>query len=267
MVGRMVDVNRRRRSMTTAARRLFVVGLVLVLAGCATGRYGPRPSLRDATDDEKRQIGPVLAPLMAALDYQNVRPAAVAPSAPRCSIPLGILRSPTINAGVSPGRAEPCVHFSLLITEGALGTLSSPELQALLAHELGHVHLGHFARAKDRRRVKETWSRRSTTLADTLGAIPIIGAPMLAALVGVEVVSSGIYTARMRAFSREDETEADRFAVNLLRRLGGGDACLNLAAMLDRLSEGSQSRAAEWRSTHPSPERRAERVRTECRAS
>lgn len=71
----------------------------------------------------------------------------------------------------------------------------------------------------------------------------------------------------LRSFKREDEAEADQFAAALLRRVASSQAlpaCLGLAELFARLGADGQARSAEWLSTHPSPERRAETIRNEC---
>ncbi|HMB34041.1 MAG TPA: M48 family metalloprotease, partial [Methylomirabilota bacterium] len=97
-----------------------------------------------------------------------------------CAAALGILPSPAINLSVGP---NPQCKFSLVITETAYNTLSHDELRAALAHEIGHVQLGHFAARKERRvaekKARDEISEKSTTAGAAVTAIPIIG-PILA---------------------------------------------------------------------------------------
>ena len=254
-----------RASVPSRVGGLTLAALALVTLGCVTARPTARPGIREATDAEKQRIDEALRPLVVALDYPRVGSAAGANS--RCLIGLRVVQVSAINAGVGPGRAEPCVHFQLALTEGALASLTPRELRAVLAHELGHVHLGHFARAEDRRRSEAAWSRRKSALADALAVVPIIGAPASVALAGVDIVSSAAHQTMLRAFSREDERAADEFAVSLLDRVSGADGCLALAEAFERLPQSGRPSVWEWRSTHPSPERRAERVRAACQSA
>jgi hypothetical protein len=82
---------------------------------------------------------------------------------------------------------------------------------------------------------------------------------------GVKTVAGAGAEVALRSFKREDE--ADQFAAALLRRVAGSQAlpaCLGLAELFARLGADGQTRSAEWLSTHPSPERRAETIRNEC---
>ena len=97
-----------------------------------------------------------------------------------CAAALGVLPVDRINLGVAPGAM---CKFTLVVTQGVLQSLPSDELQAALAHELGHVRLGHFE-ARAQRRRDEGEQRKSIESAGTVGgaivtAIPVIG-PLLA---------------------------------------------------------------------------------------
>jgi len=146
-----------------------------------------------------------------------------------CRVGIAILVSPTINAGVGRGSTTPCSVFSLGVTEGAVQRLSVGMLRAIFAHELGHVQLGHLD-------TKKQWA----------------GAP-------------AIFQPVTRAFDRAQEEGADRFAVDLLRKIDGKapGSCLALVHLFALLAEQPRH-AAAWLSTHPSPERRAETALEGC---
>jgi Zn-dependent protease with chaperone function len=145
-----------------------------------------------------------------------------------CPIGLGIVPARAINAGIGLAPVKDgCQSFTLVVTEGSLRRLTLDMLRAALAHELGHVRLGHLEARRER------------------GTARAVLRPFTV------------------SFDRAQEAEADRFAVSLLRRLEPRQpgACLALVYVLAQLAE-----QPGWLSTHPSPDRRAESVLAGCNA-
>jgi Zn-dependent protease with chaperone function len=201
--------------------------LAMALAGCATTA---RMSLRASTPPEAERTMEALGPLLIGLRYPLT---ASSPPvlADGCRIGLVVVPSASVNAGARPGTSSPCVRFTLFLTEGALTQLPVSQLRAVLAHELGHVHLGHFQQRQARQAA---------------------GGP-------------ANWWLFRRAYDRDEEDAADRFAVRLL--LGLEDrypgSCIALALILEALADARGGRA-EWLSTHPVPGRRAQRTQAAC---
>ena len=131
---------------------------------------------------------------------------------------------------------HPPNKFGLTITSGALSNLPPSELQAALAHELGHVQLGHFDTRAERRQAKAEEGGE-----DTLR--------------------------RHRVYDREEEFAADRYAVELLDRLPGGPGrgCTDMLVLLEHLDlEMTAPGWSNWLSTHPTPTARLQAVQKEC---
>jgi len=146
-----------------------------------------------------------------------------------CRVGLTIWQSSAINASIGPGRsAAPCQYFLLGVTEGALSRLPVDMLRAILAHELGHL--------------------RVRPVQDEPGS-PAILRPIT------------------RAFSQREETEADRFAVSLLRRIEPRypGACMALVYVFGVLEEQQAGGRVPWLAAHPSSARRGETALTECK--
>ena len=118
------------------------------------------------------------------------------------------------------------------------------ELASVIAHELGHVSLGH-----SRRRMIDFAGQNAIrmALAGVLGRIiPGIG-PWIATLLANAVAAR---------LSRQDEFEADRFARALMMRAGLGTAPQkSLFRKLDKMA-GGRSTAPAWFLSHPPVERR-----------
>jgi peptidase M48-like protein len=204
----------------------------VVLGGCESAPPKPpaaTPAVapREATDDERFKVSAALAPLLRTSGIWR---------GPEdgCAVAVGVLPRSNINMGVAP---HPECRFSLLVTEGALQRLPPEEMRAALAHELGHVELGHFGARRARRQVER-------------GAM----------------VQRGAQAAAFRAYDREEERAADRWAAQLLNRLpGDGTRCRALVGLLQRLErEGQRPEYFNWLSTHPSPGARLQALAEVC---
>jgi Zn-dependent protease with chaperone function len=198
-------------------RAACIVALVL-LSACAPVRRYPA---RAPTEAEIRVLVQAVKPVFEELD-----PATRA-AIGRCPAGLVIIRLPAINAATWLGDASRCPPFTFGVTEGMLRRLSPDMLRAVLAHELGHVQLGHLEARRER------------------GATPAIFRPLTA------------------AFDRRMEAEADQFAVDLLRRLEPHQpgACI---ALVHALSLMAEQPVGAWLSSHPSPAGRAEAALAGC---
>ncbi|KIT16157.1 Metalloprotease LoiP precursor [Jannaschia aquimarina] len=125
------------------------------------------------------------------------------------------------------------------------GEVTAEELASVVAHELGHVALGHA-----KRRLIDFSGQNAirVVLAGVLGRfLPGIGpwvATMLASLVAARL-------------SRQDEFEADAYASALLTRSGIGTAPQKaLFAKLDRMMGMAGRGAPAWFMSHPPAEKR-----------
>ncbi len=122
------------------------------------------------------------------------------------------------------------------------GAVSAEEIASVIAHELGHVALGHT-----RRRMIDFSGQNAMRMA--LGMVlsrmlPGIG-PWLTGM------AMRLWAARL---SRADELEADAYAAALLSKTGIGTAAQkSLFAKLDRLAApgGAATRPAAWLMSHP----------------
>ena len=160
------------------------------------------------------------------------------PKAP-CAVGLAIEVRQRIHVAAGPAFQK---KFVLRITTGALRSLEPSELQSALAHELGHVRLGHFESREMRHQAE-----RSTQAA-------------------VNGASDDVVRAS-RASDRAEELAADRYAVELLDRLPGnpGRGCTDMLLLLERLDlEQLTPGWANWLSTHPTPATRLQTLQAEC---
>jgi Zn-dependent protease with chaperone function len=245
------------RSRTSTAA-VWLALACLVAGGCAT--TAPRVPPRAATEDEKLEVGRALVPLLIATGMWRG-------AADGCAAVLGILPADSINLSVGP---HPACKFVLVVTEGALKNLTTDQLQAALAHELGHVRLGHFA-ARQERRAAERGERPDPNDKGSVGqalitAIPGIGPLFAVGVMGVQVAGDVAIEGKYRAYDRQEELAADGFALDLLAKLLGDTAgCRAMGTLLERLSAQRSSRLwSSWLGTHPSPGDRLKAMRARC---
>ncbi len=125
------------------------------------------------------------------------------------------------------------------------GHVSAEELASVIAHELGHVALGH-----SRRRMIDFSGQNAirTALAMVLGRfIPFVG-------VWIANMLTTLLAARL---SRSDEYEADAYAAALLTKAGIGVAPqISLFRKLEALTQSNHGTAPAWLLSHPKTEER-----------
>lgn len=143
----------------------------------------------------------------------------------------------------------------VFITRGFLekyrnGEISADEIASVVAHELGHVALGHA-----RRRMFDF----SGTNALRTGLAVVLG--RFVPFVGVWVAELAARALQM-ALSRSDEYEADEYAAALLIKAGiGTEPQVSLLGKLDRMT-GMAGRPPAWLASHPVSEARIRAIRS-----
>ncbi|MCZ4258482.1 M48 family metalloprotease [Sulfitobacter sp. G21635-S1] len=125
------------------------------------------------------------------------------------------------------------------------GEVSAEEIASVIAHELGHVALGH-----SRRRMIDFSGQNAirTVLAMVLGRfIPFVG-------VWLANMITTLLAARL---SRGDEYEADAYAAALLTKAGIGVAPqISLFRKLEALTQSNHGSAPAWLLSHPRTDER-----------
>ena len=142
----------------------------------------------------------------------------------------------------------------IFITRGFMrkyreGLVSSEELASVIAHELGHIALGH-----SRRRMIDFSAQNAirATLSIILGRIiPFVGI----------YIANMLTTLLAARLSRADEYEADAYAAALLERTGiGTEPQIALFEKLGRLT-GQSGQPLAWLMSHPKTEDRIEAIK------
>ncbi len=202
--------------------------LLAVLYGLAVYRFSAWRTAKDLDEKSTELIDPALREMSAkmarALDLPRIK--------------VHIYEVAPVNGLAAPdGRIFITRGFYNKFKEGAV---TAEELASVIAHELGHVALGH-----SRRRMIDFSGQNAMRAA-------------LGMILGRLIPGIGIWIANMLAtllaarLSRSDEYEADAYAAALLTKAGIGVAPqISLFRKLEALSQSNHGTAPAWLMSHP----------------
>ena len=129
------------------------------------------------------------------------------------------------------------------------GQVSAEEMASVVAHELGHVALGH-----SRRRMIDFTGQNAVRM----GLAMVLG--RLLGGIGVWLAQALVHLL-MSGLSRKDEYEADAYATALLIKAGiGAGPQKSLFRKLSALAGGGSAGAPAWLLTHPKTEERIQAI-------
>ena len=161
-----------------------------------------------------------------------------------------ILEDDTVNGLATPGG-------EIYITRGLFrhfqsGRISAEEIASVIAHELGHLALGHTKR----RMVEVSVAQTATMIVGGILArvIPFVGFYLAQFL-------ASLFVTRL---SRRDEFEADAYATALMMKAGFSEE--HQARMLEKLEDITPARKGmtevAWLASHPPIAERTAAIRT-----
>ena len=206
----------------------FAPILLALIYGLAMYRFSVWRTSRELDAQSSELADPTLNPILnkmaKALDLPRVR--------------VHIYEIDPVNGLAAPdGRIFITRGFYKKFTQG---DVSGEEIASVIAHELGHVALGH-----SRRRMIDFSGQNAlrTAIAMVVGRfVPGVG-PWIANML------TSLLAARL---SRSDEYEADAYAAALLTKAGIGVAPqISLFKKLDALTQSQAGRAPAWLLSHP----------------
>ncbi|QBF31548.1 M48 family metalloprotease [Thalassococcus sp. S3] len=130
------------------------------------------------------------------------------------------------------------------------GEVTAEELSSVIAHELGHVALGHA-----RRRMIDFSGQNAMRMA--------LAMILSRFLPGIGVwIANGLTTLLAARMSRSDEYEADAYAAALLTKAGIGVAPqISLFEKLEALTQSRAGAVPAWLMSHPKTEQRIAALR------
>lgn len=169
----------------------------------------------------------------------------------RMALALGLPRLPVFVFDIDPVNGLAAPDGRIFLTRGFVqkyrqGQVTADEIGSVIAHEMGHVALGHGRR----RMIDFTGQNALRVLLMTLLGrfLPFIGV----------WIANALTTALAARLSRRDEFEADEYAAALLVKAGIGTAPQkSLFRKLDALTGAPGEGMPAWLLTHP---RAADRI-------
>ena len=210
--------------------------LVTILIPIILGIWGYKSSTSRLANKLAAQSSPMKDPIICALVKK------IAHSLELKKIDINILEDFNLNGLASPDG-------KVFITRGFLekyysGFISAEEIVGVIAHELGHLSLGHTKK----RMVTYTIQK---TLQMGLGLVLSRVIPVLGQYLSVMLLR--LATAKL---SRMDEYEADEYATALMIKLGLGiKPLIDLFNKLEKLNN-DQNDSLTWLQSHPNPRNR-----------
>jgi predicted Zn-dependent protease len=211
---------------------IVLVFSTILAGGCGAVQVGPQATVPESADIKR------VAPQQAERLYRIMVPLLRAmrdPLAPG-QVRVGIIDDPEINAANAGGG-------NFYITTGLLEKANNEQLRGIMAHEIAHEDLGHVAQLQ------------------VLGAGLNIGVYLLEQLLpGSSAITPIAGTLIARGYSRGEEYEADRHAVEILRRAGySRETLISALSWVERSSGGGGG--GGFLSTHPATRDRIEELK------
>ena len=223
------------RTKEIAAAAWMCVALGGFATGCAveTTSAPPRspsqetraPNVKPLDPNQAARLQRIMVPLLRAGDRTRSLK----------EIRVGVVEDANINAANAGGG-------EFYVTTGLLQKANDEQLRGILAHEIAHDDRGHVARAQ------------------VLGVGLNLGVILLEQIIpGSSTITPIAGTLVQRAYSRSEELQADRHAVEILERAGySKDVMIDSLAWVMR---SSQSDGGGFLSTHPATEDRIAALR------
>lgn len=174
--------------------------------------------------------------------HKLIAPIAVAADIPENRLKIHIVNDDDFNAFVHGGE-------DVFIYTGLLTRIKNPNaLQAVVAHELGHMIGGHIQQMSAR--MDAEMKRTMIIQALGVGLMVAGGNPSLGA--GVMAGASGIAKQSMLSFSRDEERVADDLGVDLLVRANiNPNGLITVFEQMQDLTGGMESKINKNNSNHP----------------
>jgi predicted Zn-dependent protease len=240
-------------------KRALLISIGLVLAACQTNPVSGRKQLVLVSEEQAQQaaaqsyaqtlteakqknnldINPVMTQRVKRItDRLIVQAGNMYPPSRNWKWSVAVINEPTLNAWCMPGGKM--VIYSGIIEKL---NLTDDEIAQIMGHEISHALLGHG---------RERMSRAMATQ---------FGVQIGAVLTGVNanVMSTAANVALTLPNSRESESEADRYGIELAARAGYDSHAA--VSLWEKMSKAGNGQPPQFLSTHPSPANRIQALK------
>lgn len=169
-----------------------------------------------------------------------IKPVATAAKIPKGRVRVHIIADDEFNAFVMGGE-------DVFVYTGLLTRIKTDNaLQAVIAHEMGHMIGGHMAQMSQR--IRDEMTR--TMIMQALGVGLMIANPMAGA--GVLAGSSGISKQSLLAFTRDEERLADDAAIDLLGKAGiDPNGLVQVLNQMQEMTGDIETKMNPYNTNHP----------------
>lgn len=240
-----------------------LVGILLfVLTGCSVDPVTGKSSFNFYSENQEIQMGndyhkQIMAempeykdPKLQQYVQKLVNDLGGVSHRPNLDYPVVILDSPEVNAFAIPGG-------HVYIFRGLLTYFNSEaELAGVMAHEIGHVTARHS--------VERLSTAKALDIGAMLGSLLLYGNDEEKAKQSYNVMSRLSVLGQL-SYSRENEMEADRLAVDYTYRAGYSPLGVEQTMKMFERMSGSSNELLSILSTHPASDIRAKQARIEVR--
>jgi predicted Zn-dependent protease len=184
-----------------------------------------------------------------------IKPVAVAANIPNGRVRVHIIADDEFNAFVMGGE-------DVFIYTGLLTRIkTAPALQAVIAHEMGHMIGGHMAQMSQR--IRDEMTR--TMIMQALGVGLMVANPMAGA--GVLMGSTGISKQSLLAFTRDEERLADDSAIGLLTKANiDPNGLVQVLNQMQEISGDIETKMNPYNTNHPMLSERLINVKEKIKA-
>jgi hypothetical protein len=225
-------------------RLLLGVGLG-ALTACASTTPGAGGKPGELTPAERDSVSKVLEPLLTAAGLWRG-------PADGCAAAFQLVPDEPIGVEVMPHA--PC-RVKLVLTRGALTQVDRATLRVVLAHELGHLQLGHedarLARAEERKKTEKNVKTATSAASKAARLIPGVGGWVSKGIGTARKAATAAMDAQGDAYLGEEERAADEQAVKYLNEVESSGCRALVTLLAERLRDSAEEAWVPWLHEHP----------------